>query len=38
VGFEFCSSPPIWGVVDPGGGVAKWLAFKGFPPHANRLM
>src|SRR5262245_33400298 len=26
VGFGFRSSPPIWGVVDPWGGVAKWLA------------
>jgi hypothetical protein len=37
VGFEFCFSPPFWGVVDPGGGVAKWLAVKGVPPLANRL-
>ena len=26
VGLEFCFSPPIWGVVDPRGGVAKWVA------------
>ena len=37
VGYEFRFSPPIWGVVDPRGGVAKWLAGKAFRPHANRL-
>ena len=34
VGFGFRFSPPIWGVVDPRGGVAKWLAF---PLDGNRL-
>ena len=37
VGFGFRSSPPIWGVVDPRGGVAKWLAPKAFPQHSNLL-
>ena len=37
VGYEFRFSPPIWGVVHPRGGVAKWLAGKAFRPHANRL-
>jgi len=37
VGFEFHFSPPLWGVVDPRGGVAKWLAGKAFPRHGNRL-
>jgi hypothetical protein len=37
VGFGFRSSPPIWGVVDPRGGVAKWLAAKVFPQHSNLL-
>jgi hypothetical protein len=32
LGFEFRFSPPIWGVVDPRGGVAKWLADKAFQP------
>src|SRR5262249_23535420 len=37
VGFGFRFSPPHWSVVDPGGGMAKWLAAKAFQPHANRL-
>jgi hypothetical protein len=37
VGFGIRFSPPIWGVVDPWRGVAKWLAVKAFRPHANRL-
>ena len=37
VGYEFRFSPPNWGVVDPRGGVAKWVAVKGFPAPANRL-
>jgi hypothetical protein len=37
VGFGFRFSPPIWGVVDPRGGVAKWLAAKAFPLDGNRL-
>jgi hypothetical protein len=37
LGFGFRFSPPIWGVVDPRGGVAKWLAAKAFRPPANRL-
>ena len=36
VGFEFRFSPPIRGVVDPRGAVAKWLAGKVFP-RCNRL-
>jgi hypothetical protein len=37
VGFGFRFSPPIRGVVDPRGGLAKWLAGKGFPRNWNRL-
>jgi len=37
VGYEFRFSPPNWGVVDPWGGVAKWLAAKAFPRHGNLL-
>jgi hypothetical protein len=37
VGLEFRFSPPKWVVVDPRGGVAKWLADKGFPHRGNRL-
>jgi hypothetical protein len=37
VGFELGFSPSIWGVVDPRGGVAKWVAIKGFAAPANRL-
>ena len=36
VGFGFRSSPPIWGVVDPRGGVAKWLAGPARPLKAAR--
>src|SRR5438132_2626202 len=37
VGFGFRFSPPIWGVVDPRGRVATWLAGETFPRRGNRL-
>ncbi len=37
VGFEFRFSAPKWVVVDPRGGVAKWLAGKVVPNRGNRL-
>ena len=37
VGFEFHFSPPKWGVVDPRGGVAKWLAVKVVSHRGNPL-
>jgi hypothetical protein len=37
VGFGFRFSPLKWVVVDPRGGVAKWLADKVVPHRGNRL-